>query len=51
MKVTTFLNPLHTSLAVFGFLLGYTRISVEMKDPLLVDLSTKVGCQEGLPVV
>jgi uncharacterized protein involved in cysteine biosynthesis len=22
-----------------------------MKDPLLVDLSTKVGCQEGLPVV
>jgi fructuronate reductase len=50
MKVTTFLNLLHTS-AVFGFLLGYTRISVEMKDPLLVDLSTKMGYQEGLPVV
>ena len=51
MKVTTCLNPLHTSLAVFGCLLGYTRISDEMKDPLLVSLITKMGYGEGLKVV
>ena len=51
MKVTTCLNPLHTSLAVFGCLLGYTRISEEMKDSDLVSLITKMGYQEGLPVV
>ncbi|MBP5492133.1 MAG: mannitol dehydrogenase family protein [Clostridiales bacterium] len=51
MKVTTCLNPLHTSLAVFGCLLGYTRISEEMKNPLLVSLITKMGYEEGLPVV
>ncbi|MDR1306012.1 MAG: mannitol dehydrogenase family protein, partial [Treponema sp.] len=33
MKVCTCLNPLHTALAVFGCLLGYTRISDEMKNP------------------
>ena len=51
MKVTTCLNPLHTSLAVFGCLLGYTLISEEMKDPDLVGLITKMGYGEGLPVV
>lgn len=51
MKVTTCLNPLHTSLAVFGCLLGYTRISEEMKDQDLVNLITKMGYNEGLPVV
>ncbi|MBO4689073.1 MAG: mannitol dehydrogenase family protein [Clostridiales bacterium] len=51
MKVTTCLNPLHTCLAVFGCLRGYTRISDEMKDPLLVSLITKMGYEEGLPVV
>ncbi|MBO4474933.1 MAG: mannitol dehydrogenase family protein, partial [Clostridiales bacterium] len=51
MKVTTCLNPLHTCLAVFGCLRGYTRISEEMKDPLLVSLITKMGYEEGLPVV
>ena len=51
MKVTTCLNPLHTSLAVFGCLLGYTRISEEMKNPVLVDLIKRIGYQEGLPVV
>ena len=51
MKVTTCLNPLHTSLAVFGCLLGYTRISDEMKDQTLVTLIKKMGYDEGLKVV
>jgi len=51
MKVCTCLNPLHTSLAVFGCLLGYTRISEEMKDADLVRLIEGVGYIEGLPVV
>ena len=51
MKVTTCLNPLHTALAVYGCLLGYTRIADEMKDEDLVRLITRVGYQEGLPVV
>ena len=51
MKVCTCLNPLHTSLAVFGCLLGYTRISEEMKDENLVKLIEGVGYREGLPVV
>lgn len=51
MKVCTCLNPLHTALAVFGCLLSYTRISEEMKDPLLVKLIRKIGYDEGLPVV
>ena len=51
MKVTTCLNPLHTALAVFGCLLGYTRISDEMKDADLVRLIRTIGYQEGLPVV
>ncbi|MDR2483696.1 MAG: mannitol dehydrogenase family protein [Treponema sp.] len=50
MKVCTCLNPLHTALAVFGCLLGYTRISEEMKDPDLVALIERIGYQEGLPV-
>ena len=51
MKVCTCLNPLHTSLAVFGCLLGYTKISDEMKDEDLVALVKGVGYKEGLPVV
>jgi len=51
MKVCTCLNPLHTSLAVFGCLLGYTRISEEMKDADLVKLIEGIGYNEGLPVV
>jgi fructuronate reductase len=51
MKVCTCLNPLHTSLAVFGCLLGYTRISEEMKNPALVKLIEGIGYIEGLPVV
>lgn len=50
MKVTACLNPLHTSLAVFGCLLGYRTIADEMKDPLLVKLVKGVG-EEGIKVV
>ncbi|AOY77967.1 mannitol dehydrogenase family protein [Clostridium formicaceticum] len=51
MKVCTCLNPLHTALAVYGCLLGYTLISKEMKDPELKMLVEKIGYVEGLPVV
>jgi fructuronate reductase len=51
MKVCTCLNPLHTALAIFGCLLGYTRISDEMKNPDLVKLIEAIGYREGLPVV
>lgn len=51
MKVTTCLNPLHTALAVYGCLLGYTSISSEMKDPQLTELIKRIGYDEGLPVV
>lgn len=43
MKVCTCLNPLHTALAVFGCLLGYKKISEEMKDGDLVSLLRQVG--------
>ncbi len=51
MKVCTCLNPLHTALAVYGCLLGYTLISEEMNNPLLKKFVEIVGYQEGLPVV
>lgn len=51
MKVCTCLNPLHTALAIFGCLLGYTKISDEMRDPDLVHLVECIGYVEGLPVV
>lgn len=51
MKVTTCLNPLHTALAVYGCILGYAKISDEMKDTELVNLVNTLGYKEGLPVV
>lgn len=51
MKVTTCLNPLHTALAVYGCILGYTKISDEMKDKELVNLVNTLGYKEGIPVV
>ena len=51
MKVCTCLNPLHTCLAVFGCILGYEKISEEMKDLELKKLVETVGYKEGLPVV
>ena len=51
MKVTTCLNPLHTALAVFGCLLGYTLIADEMRDEQLKRLVERIGYDEGMPVV
>ncbi|CCV63958.1 Mannitol-1-phosphate/altronate dehydrogenases [Alteracholeplasma palmae J233] len=51
MKVSTCLNPLHTALAIYGCLLGFTKISDEMKDPALVSMIKKIGYEEGLKVV
>ncbi len=51
MKVTTCLNPLHTALAVYGCVLGYTLIADEMKDPELNKLVHEIGPVEGMPVV
>lgn len=51
MKVCTCLNPLHTALAVYGCLLGYTSIYKEMEDEELKKLVETIGYVEGLPVV
>lgn len=51
MKVMTCLNPLHTALAVFGCLLGHTKIADEMRDADLKELVYRLGYGEGLPVV
>ena len=51
MKVCTCLNPLHTALAIYGCMLGYTLISEEMKDPQLSKLVTRMGYEEAMPVV
>lgn len=51
MKVCTCLNPLHTTLAIFGCLLGFEKISDEMKDNELKRLVEIIGYDEGLPVV
>lgn len=51
MKVTTCLNPLHTALAVYGCVLGYTLIADEMKDEELRKLVHEIGPVEGMPVV
>lgn len=50
MKVTTCLNPLHTALAVFGCVLGYTSIWEEMLDEDLVKLVNTIA-DEGIKVV
>lgn len=51
MKVTACLNPLHTGLAIFGSILGYTSIAAEMTNPDLVALIKQLGYNEDLPVV
>jgi fructuronate reductase len=51
MKVCTCLNPLHTALAIFGCLLGFTSIAAEMADPDLAALARRIGYDEGMPVV
>lgn len=51
MKVCTCLNPLHTALAVYGCMLGYTSIHEEMKDPELHRFVDTMCYKEGMPVV
>lgn len=51
MKVCTCLNPLHTCLAIYGCLLGYEKISDEMRDETLVRFIREIGYVEGMPVV
>ena len=51
MKVTTCLNPLHTAMALYGCLLGYTLISAEMADEDLRAFIQKIGYMEAMPVV
>ena len=51
MKVCTCLNPLHTAMSIMGCLLGYTKISDEMKDDDIVKYIKRLGYVEGLPVV
>jgi len=50
MKVTTCLNPLHTALAVYGCMLGYTSIWEEMADADLLRLVKGIA-DEGIKVV
>ena len=51
MKVCTCLNPLHTALAIYGCLLGYTTIHDEMDDEDLKNLVYTLGQKEGMKVV
>ena len=51
MKVCTCLNPLHTAMSVIGCVLGFTKISDEMKDPAIVKLIKGVSEIEGMKVV
>ena len=51
MKVCTCLNPLHTAMAVFGCLLGFTHMATEIRDPDIKALVHRIGYRESLPVV
>lgn len=51
MKVTACLNPLHTSLAIFGCLLGFKSIAAEAHDADLLKMIKELGYHEDLPVV
>lgn len=49
MKVCACLNPVHTALAIFGCLLGFTKMAVEMDDESLRALAMGIG-REGMAV-
>lgn len=51
MKVCTCLNPLHTAMSIAGCLLGFSKISDEMKDEDIVNYIKGIGYDEGLKVV
>ena len=48
MKACTCFDPLQTALAIFGCLLGYKKISEEMKDEAIRKLVEEIGYKEGL---
>ena len=50
MKVSTCLNPIHTALAIFGCLLGYSSIWEETRDSDLQKLIQRLTFTEGMPV-
>ena len=51
MKGTVCLNPIHTALAPYGCVLGFTLFSDQMRDPEMVKLAKKVGLREGMEFV
>ena len=51
MKVSACLNPLHTALAIFGCLLGFSSIAEEMRDDDLSRLVRYIGQQETMQAV
>ena len=51
MKVGACLNPLHSALAIFGYLLGYKYIYEVMRDDAAVALILQIGYREALPYV
>ncbi len=51
MKVTCCLNPVHTTLAIFGCLLGYETIADAIRNPSLAALVHRISYDEGLPVI
>jgi fructuronate reductase len=51
MKVGTCLNPIQTTLCIFGCLLNHERIYDTIADPLLKELVYRQSYDEALPVV
>lgn len=51
MKVGTCLNPIHTTLAISGVVLGYSSIAAIVSDPLIKKWVYKQAYDEGLPKV
>jgi fructuronate reductase len=51
MKVGACLNPLHTAMAVFGCLLGFTAISAEARDPDVASMLRRLAEDEALPAL
>ena len=51
MKVTTCLNPLHTTLAIYGCIFNYKTIYDTVNDPLLNKLIKEIGYNEALKAV
>lgn len=51
MKVGSCLNPLHTALALFGCLFGYSSIYEEMKDKDVRSFIKRMALEESMPVI